>query len=110
MTDFGVRSAFAYAVSRFKRPTARAKADLRRAPPSRLGRFGSKTIGDLVAAQGRATVETLAKNGCPMRTLHADRVDEESMGKLVMHFMLETIIAGPPLPTLRSCEACAGRR
>src|SRR3954447_16599590 len=26
--------------------------------------FSGKTIGDLVAAQGRATAETLAKNGC----------------------------------------------
>jgi glucose-6-phosphate isomerase len=55
--------------------------------------FGGKTIGDLVAAQGRATAETLARNGCPVRTLHLDRVDEESMGELVMHFMLETIVA-----------------
>jgi glucose-6-phosphate isomerase len=54
--------------------------------------FGGKTIGDLVAAQGRATAETLAKNGCPVRTLHLDRVDEESMGELLMHFMLETIV------------------
>ena len=32
--------------------------------------FGGKTIGDLVAAEGRATAETLAKNGCPVRTIH----------------------------------------
>jgi glucose-6-phosphate isomerase len=55
--------------------------------------FGGKTIGDLVAAQGRATAETLAKNGCPVRTIRLDRVDEESMGELLMHFMMETIIA-----------------
>ena len=30
--------------------------------------FGGKTIGDLTAAEGRATAETLAKNGCPVRT------------------------------------------
>jgi glucose-6-phosphate isomerase len=54
--------------------------------------FGGKTIGDLVAAQGRATAETLARNGCPVRTIHLDRLDEESMGELVMHFMLETIV------------------
>jgi glucose-6-phosphate isomerase len=53
--------------------------------------FAGKTIGDLVAAQGRATAETLAKNGCPVRTL--DRLDEASLGELLMHFMLETIIA-----------------
>jgi glucose-6-phosphate isomerase len=55
--------------------------------------FGGKTIGDLVAAQGRATAETLAKNGCPVRTMHLGRVDERSIGELLMHFMLETIIA-----------------
>jgi len=55
--------------------------------------FGGKTIGDLVGAQGRATAETLAKNGCPVRTLHLPEIDEQSMGELLMHFMLETIIA-----------------
>jgi len=55
--------------------------------------FAGKTIGDLVAAQGRATAETLAKNGCPVRTIRLDRLDEESLGELLMHFMLETIVA-----------------
>ena len=55
--------------------------------------FGGKTIGDLVAAQGRATAETLIKNGCPTRTMHLPVLNEESLGALLMHFMLETIIA-----------------
>jgi len=55
--------------------------------------FAGKTMGDLVAAQGRATAETLAKNGCPVRTIHLERVDERHLGELLMHFMLETIIA-----------------
>jgi glucose-6-phosphate isomerase len=55
--------------------------------------FAGKRIGDLVAAQGRATAETLAKNGCPVRTLHLDTIDERGLGELLMHFMLETIIA-----------------
>jgi glucose-6-phosphate isomerase len=55
--------------------------------------FAGKTIGDLVAAQGRATAETLAKNGCPVRTIHLQQIDEASLGELLMHFMLETIIA-----------------
>jgi glucose-6-phosphate isomerase len=55
--------------------------------------FGGKTIGDLVAAQGRATAETLAKNGCPVRTIHVETLDERSLGALLMHFMLETILA-----------------
>jgi glucose-6-phosphate isomerase len=55
--------------------------------------FAGKTMGDLVAAHGRATAETLAKNGCPVRTIHIERLDEASLGELLMHFMLETIIA-----------------
>ncbi len=55
--------------------------------------FAGKTIGDLVAAQGRATAETLAKNGCPVRTIALERVDERHLGELLMHFMLETIVA-----------------
>jgi len=52
-----------------------------------------RAADDLVAAEGRATAETLAKNGCPVRTIHLPRLDEESLGELLMHFMLETIIA-----------------
>ena len=55
--------------------------------------FGAKTIGDLVDAEGRATAETLAKNGCPVRAIHLTTLDEESLGELLMHFMLETIVA-----------------
>ncbi|MBM3530032.1 MAG: glucose-6-phosphate isomerase [Alphaproteobacteria bacterium] len=55
--------------------------------------FAGKTMGDLVAAQGRATAETLARNGCPVRTIEIGRLDEAAMGELLMHFMLETIIA-----------------
>ena len=55
--------------------------------------FAGKTIGDLAAAEARATAETLAKNGCPVRTIHLDKLDEASLGELLMHFMLETIIA-----------------
>jgi glucose-6-phosphate isomerase len=55
--------------------------------------FGGKTMGDFVAAQGRATADTLAKNGCPVRTIHVEQLDETSLGALLMHFMLETIIA-----------------
>jgi glucose-6-phosphate isomerase len=55
--------------------------------------FAGKTIGDLVAAQGRATAETLAKNGCPVRAIKLARLDEASLGELLMQFMLETIIA-----------------
>jgi len=55
--------------------------------------FADKTIGDLVAAEARATAETLAKNGCPVRTIQLTKIDEAGLGELMMHFMLETIIA-----------------
>jgi glucose-6-phosphate isomerase len=69
----------------------RIEADLAR----RAGEadFAGKAIGDLVAAQGRATAATLARNGCPVRTLHLERLEETSLGALMMHFFLETIIA-----------------
>ena len=35
--------------------------------------FGGKTIRDLAAAEGRASAETLARNGCPVRTIHKVR-------------------------------------
>ena len=55
--------------------------------------FGGKSAGDLVAAQGRATIETLAAEQCPVRAIHVDRLDARSLGALMMHFMLETILA-----------------
>jgi glucose-6-phosphate isomerase len=55
--------------------------------------FAGKCIGDLTAAEGRATAETLAKSGCPVRTMHLARLDEASLGELLMHFMLETLLA-----------------
>ena len=55
--------------------------------------LGGKTIGDLVAAQGRATADTLARNGAPVRTMHVERLDARALGALLMHFMLETMVA-----------------
>ena len=56
--------------------------------------FAGRTIGDLVAAQGRATADTLAKNARPTRRIHLEKLDEETMGAMLMHFMLETILTG----------------
>jgi glucose-6-phosphate isomerase len=57
-----------------------------------LSYLKNRTMGDLFAAAGRATAETLANNGRPTRLLHLPKVDETSMGALMMHFMLETVI------------------
>lgn len=55
--------------------------------------FGGRTVGDFVASQQRATIETLARNGRPVRVLQVSDVDAERIGELMMHFMLETILA-----------------
>jgi glucose-6-phosphate isomerase len=59
-----------------------------------LSYLGGKTMGDLVAAEARATAETLAKRGRPVRRIRAPKLDERSLGSLMMHFMLETILMG----------------
>jgi glucose-6-phosphate isomerase len=56
--------------------------------------LGGHRIGDLVDAEQRATADTLAKNGRPVRTFTLPALDERTFGALFMHFMLETIIAG----------------
>jgi glucose-6-phosphate isomerase len=50
------------------------------------------TVGDLVAAEARAIIETLSQNGRPVREIALDGLDAETMGGLLMHFMLETIL------------------
>lgn len=55
--------------------------------------LGGKALGDLVAAQTRATAETLARRGRPVRTMSVKTWDERAIGALFMHFMLETILA-----------------
>jgi glucose-6-phosphate isomerase len=57
-----------------------------------LSYLGGKTMGDVVAAEARATAETLAQCGRPVRRIHAPTLDERALGALMMHFMLETIL------------------
>ena len=56
--------------------------------------FRRRRIGDLVAAQGRAMIDTFAKNGRPVRHIHIDKLDKESLGELLMQSMIETISTG----------------
>jgi len=50
-------------------------------------------MGDLLDAEARATADTLIANGRPTRRIGLQRLDEEVLGALMMHFMLETILA-----------------
>jgi glucose-6-phosphate isomerase len=59
-----------------------------------LGYLSGRHLGDLVAAEARATAETLARRGRPVRQIHVPGVDERALGALFMHFMLETIVMG----------------
>ncbi len=57
----------------------------------RLNYLYGKTMGDLLAAEARATVQTLKNKDLPLRVIRMQSLDEESVGALMMHFMLETI-------------------
>ena len=57
-----------------------------------LAYLSARSIGDIVAASARATVETLVAHKRPVRLLSVPVIDETAMGGLFMHFMLETIL------------------
>jgi len=58
-----------------------------------LDYLAGRRMGDLLDASRRGTVDTLAAAGRPVRVIEIDAVDEGALGALMMHFMLETIIA-----------------
>ncbi len=60
----------------------------------KLDYLAGRKMGDLVDAECRATAQTLFKNGRPVRTIHVPEVNAFTMGALMMHFMLETILMG----------------
>ena len=55
--------------------------------------LAGRTIGDLVTAEGAASVEALVRRGRPVRHIRLSAIDEATVGALMMHFMLETVIA-----------------
>lgn len=59
-----------------------------------LSFMAGRSIGDIVAAQARASMDVLTRKGHPVRHIHVARADEKAVGGLLMHFMLETIIIG----------------
>ena len=76
--------------------TKRAGPEIPQARAEALGLsyLAGKHLGDLVAAEARATAETLARRGRPVRQIHVPKLDERAMGALLMHFMIETIVMG----------------
>ncbi|MGI4851160.1 MAG: hypothetical protein ACRYGR_04400 [Janthinobacterium lividum] len=57
-----------------------------------LSYLHQKTIGDLMMAEQRASFETLQNRGCPIRLITLSKLEEEELGGLLMHYMLETML------------------
>jgi glucose-6-phosphate isomerase len=60
----------------------------------KLAYLAGRTVGDVTSCQQTAAAEVLARNGRPVRVFSVNQNDEFSTGALMMHFMLETILAG----------------
>jgi glucose-6-phosphate isomerase len=58
----------------------------------KLAYIRDQKIGDVMAAYQQGTSRSLMKNNCPLRHVFVDVVNEASLGALLMHFMLETIL------------------
>ena len=58
-----------------------------------LGTLEQRTLGDLINASQRGTVDALVAANRPVRTIATGELNEATLGALMMHFMLETIIA-----------------
>ncbi|MEM6490651.1 MAG: glucose-6-phosphate isomerase [Pseudomonadota bacterium] len=61
---------------------------------SDLAYLAGNSLGDLIDAHARATIETLRQRGRPVRVIRLGRLKEQELGVLMMHFMLETVFAG----------------
>lgn len=72
-------------------PNWRGKGDM--IDSAFLPEFQGKTMGDLFEAELKATYKTLIANQCPTRLITINKIDEETLGALMMHFMIETILA-----------------
>jgi glucose-6-phosphate isomerase len=59
-----------------------------------LSYLAGRRLGDLIAAEARATAESLARRHRPVRQITVPALDERALGALFMQFMLETILMG----------------
>jgi glucose-6-phosphate isomerase len=59
---------------------------------SALGYLKDRHLGDLVMAEARATYETFEAHGRPCRRISVEKLDEQALGALFAHFMIETIL------------------
>ena len=73
-------------------PTLR-RVDAALAEEIGAGYLRGRSIGELIAAQARATAAMLTDAGRPVRRLSVPAADARAVGALMMHFMLETVVA-----------------
>lgn len=59
-----------------------------------LAYLDQTSLGSLLRAEEQATFQSLIQKGCPVRRISFPRLDEEVLGALFMHFMLETLLMG----------------
>lgn len=61
-------------------------------PYEDLQYLNGKTLGDLITAEQRSTIKTLAKNGLPVRSILLNDLTEFELGILTAHLATETIL------------------
>jgi glucose-6-phosphate isomerase len=64
------------------------------AEKSGLEHLTGLNLGKLIQSQAHGTAEALSAVGVPVRIFHTQSLHEEVLGALLMHFMLETAVAG----------------
>jgi glucose-6-phosphate isomerase len=54
--------------------------------------LGGHALGNIIAAQQHATRQTLINHQVPVRSFTINAVEEEAVGALLQHFMMETVL------------------
>lgn len=79
-----------------------------------VGYLSGKSTSDVMEALNKAAVQTMINNNIPMRIIDIPRIDELSVGGLIMQFSFETIIAAQLLeinafdqPAVEDCKIIA---
>ena len=81
-----------------------------------LDYLAGRRLGDLLLAEARATADSIAAAGLPLRVFHLAQPDEAALGGLFQHFMLETLLTAELIgvsafgqPAVESGKAAARR-
>jgi len=82
-----------YSIVRMETAGLGPRVEPERADALGLTYMRGRSLGDLLDAMARATADTLARNGRPVRQFILRELGEYQLGALMMHFMLETVIA-----------------